>query len=78
MDSLPGFSLEHYVAWLYDLVPQSIPSANLSLASAEAVGINTRRSEIRAAAFAELAVSPRFDTLRCNTHNIFPFYWNYV
>ena len=43
MSSLPGYTLEAYLMWNYDLVVDDDESANLSLQIAEALGTALRR-----------------------------------
>lgn len=54
MSSLPGLTLESYVLWSYDLIVESQPDANFSLAFAEALGKTTRRLVVTEELFKEI------------------------
>lgn len=54
MSSLPGLTLESYVLWSYDLIVESQPDANFSLALAEALGKTTRRLVVTEELFKEI------------------------
>lgn len=54
MSSLPGLTLESYVLWNYDLIVESQPDANFSLALAEALGNVSRRPLINDELFKEI------------------------
>lgn len=56
MSSLPGLTLEAYLAWFFDLVVEGQPEANVSLGLAEAVGIETRRTVLTPAEFGRLVL----------------------
>lgn len=54
MSSLPGLTLESYVLWNYDLIVESQPDANFSLALAEALGKATCRLVVTEELFKEI------------------------
>jgi glycine cleavage system aminomethyltransferase T len=54
MSSIPGYTLEKYLMWLYDLIVDEDTSANKSLQIAELLGVNTRRTHITLENFKEL------------------------
>lgn len=55
MSSLPGFSLESYLLWNFDLVVEDQEEANVSLGLAEALGNIEPRPRMSQADFAKLA-----------------------
>lgn len=46
MSSLPGYFLEDFLMWNYDLIVEGDADANTSLKIAEALGMITRRREL--------------------------------
>lgn len=54
MSSLPGYTLEDFLMWNYDLIVDDDGGANPSLQIAEACGVQTRRKRITGAQFAPL------------------------
>lgn len=54
MSSLPGLTLESYVAWNHDLIVNGDGTSNPSLEIAEAMGVKTRRRSVTAEQFAPM------------------------
>ena len=56
MSSLPGYNLEDFVMWYFDLIVDDNRNANQSLKIAEALGIKTRRISITVEQFKPILV----------------------
>lgn len=54
MSTIPGYTLEDYVMWELDLIVDGDGHANLSLQVAEAMGQQTRRTNITANQFGKI------------------------
>lgn len=54
MSSLPGYSLEDFVAWQWNLIVDEAPENNISLGIAEALGVKTNRVHITKEQFAPI------------------------
>lgn len=56
MSSLPGLTLEAFVAWQWNLVVQDQPENNFSLGMAEYLGVQTHRTTLTKEQFAQIIV----------------------
>lgn len=54
MSSIPGYTLESFILWQYDLIVESQPDANFSLSLAEVLGTSSRRLIVTDEVFKEI------------------------
>ena len=54
MSSLPGYTLESFVAWQWNLIVEELPESNVSLGMAEFFGTVSRRKTLTQTEFKEI------------------------